>query len=158
MPRSTSCKVNTSNARTKYRDLARAHLGGHHDQAALLLPHHLPEVRPGGAHAALGRDVLLEGLPRHQVLVRLVVDVVGVDVVRARLVRVAVAEDDPRVVKRENVLVAVLGLVLRPLPLLAAVQVLLQRLELLPEARLAASEAARAALPQQLRDINIASP
>ena len=48
--------------------------------------------------------------------------------------------------------------VLRPLPLLAAVQVLLQRLELLPEARLAASEAARAALPQQLRDINIASP
>ena len=67
------------------------------------MPHHLSEVRPGGAHAALGRDVLLEGLPRHQVLVRLVVDVVGVDVVRAQLVRVAVEEDDPRVVKRENV-------------------------------------------------------
>ena len=34
-------------------------------------------------------------------------------------------------------------------------QVLLQRLELLPEARLAAPEAARAALLQQLRHINM---
>ena len=65
-------------------------------------------------------------------------DIVGVDVVGPGTQRLPVPEDDPGVVERQDVLVAVLVPALGPLALLPAVEVLtlllLERLELLPEA------------------------
>ena len=59
-------------------------------------------------------------------------DLIGVDVVRAGLAGLPVQQQHPRVVERQDVLVAVLGLVFRLLPLFPAVQVFaLQLLQLL---------------------------
>merc|ERR1719192_2260387 len=116
------------------------HLGGHHHQQALLLPDHVVEVAPGAPHTPLGGDVLLVRLVAPAQTLLLMVDVVGVDVVVAGLLAQP-TENNSRVVERKDVLVPVLCLVLRPLPLLPAVQVLalllLQTLELLPETGLA---------------------
>jgi len=87
---------------------------------------------------------------------------VGVDVVVAGLLAHP-TENNSRVVKREDVLVPVLCLVLRSLPLLPAVQVLalllLQTLELLPETGLASPEAARTGFLLQFchPDVDLAS-
>ena len=141
------------------------HLGGHHHQQALLLPDHVVEVAPGAPHTPLGGDVLLVRLVAPAQTLLLMVDVVGVDVVVAGLLAHP-TENNSRVVERKDILVPgreqmqyycksyfqanqqfvnvhqpVLCLVLRPLPLLPAVQVLalllLQTLELLPETGLA---------------------
>ena len=144
------------------------HLGGHHHQQALLLPDHVVEVAPGAPHTPLGGDVLLVRLVAAAQTLLLMVDVVGVDVVVAGLLSHP-TENNSRVVERKDVLVPgtgkevkqmqdcksyfqtnlqfvnvhqpVLCLVLRPLPLLPAVQVLalllLQTFELLPETGLA---------------------